>query len=67
MPGTITVLEKGYNPFISNSSTKVSRLLAVVALDPAGYVEGPGVGEEEGAGKEKAVEVLGEGPHLPHT
>ena len=40
-------------------------LLAVVPLDPAGNVEGPGVGEEEGPGQEKAVEVLRQRPHLP--
>ena len=30
-------------------------------------MKGPGVGEEEGAGEEDAVEVLGEGPDLPYT
>ena len=40
-------------------------LLAVVPLDPAGNVEGPGVGEKEGPGQEKAVEVLRQRPHLP--
>jgi hypothetical protein len=30
-------------------------------------VEGPRVGEHEGAGEVETVEVLGEGPNLPHT
>lgn len=39
-------------------------LLAVVLLDPGRDVERPGVGEEEGAGKEKGVRLHGEGDHL---